>query len=633
VKGVQLGKALMLGICLATVAPTLNAADVPASAQPGAIDPGRETRPEFSYPATDVYMVPPLMDRPLGVDEGGRLFVKSILLRGAVDRPQAGISLKEVRELVERLRFMRQKLDAEVFSGFTDEELELGAKVLRQLVDDQGQIDTEKGFVIEQLVTDLRFKMQQRWLTIGQLQQIADEVTRYYRSKGFFLAQAYLPAQTVRDGEVVIQIMEGMIGNVIVQNNQYYSEELIKEPFANSIGQPAYKDSVESGLLQLSDYPGLAVFGVFQPGEEVGTANLLLNVRQEKRHEADIQLDNHGSEYTGKYRLQLSYTNNNVTRAADAINIKLMNNFNPNNSIYGALSYQRPVFNRHNQIIFEISNNAFDLGGSLAEFNVEGSSDTISLAWRHSFVRSRTANHYGMLKLAKKSADLTDPLMSEDKLAVASLEYGFDAFDLRFSGVNLGWFKYSQGLSGLLGAMEASDAPLSSRLSGSGVNAGSKFSKFEVRYDRLQTLTSNQSLLFSLYGQFSGDLLTATEQMPIGGPGSVRAYPISEYLMDKGYFGSLEWIMKAPGFVDKPVFGSTWGQVLQLVLFAEAASGKRNDPLANEVAEISVSGVGIGARIKVEDLSVHLDVADPISDEKASNGKDRQFLFRLNYGF
>ncbi|MFC1749716.1 ShlB/FhaC/HecB family hemolysin secretion/activation protein [Pseudomonadota bacterium] len=633
------GRALLFGSCCAMVACSLQAAelptraqDLPSSAQPGAFDPSRSNKSGLAMPTPDIFMVPPEDDRPFGVNEGERLFVKSIVLRGANDRPEVGISLVDVRSLVEGLRFKRQKLDSEVSAGFTEEELEVGATLLRQLMSDSTDIDIDQGFVLEQMVSDLKFKMQERWLTIGHLQQIAEEVTKYYRQKGYILAQAYLPAQTVQDGQVVIQIMEGMIGDIIVQNNHRYGEGIIKEPFLEGIGKPADKQSVESGLLQLSDYPGLAVFGVFQPGEDVGTADLLLNVRQEKRHEANVQLDNHGSEYTGEYRLQLSYTNNNVTRAADAITINLLQNLKPANSTYGAVTYQRPIINRYNQLIFEMSNNTFKLGGDLAELNVEGSSSTLSAGWRHSFVRSRTSNHYGMVKLAKKSAELSAPLESQDDLAVASIEYGFDAFDFRFSGVNLAWFKYSQGLSGMLGAMEAEDAPLSSRAGTSG-HAGSEFSKFEARYDRLQTLTSDKSLLLSLYAQFSSDLLTASEQMPIGGPGSVRAYPISEYLMDNGYFMSLELNTKAPFISEKEVFGSTWGQVLQLVAFAEVGGGNRNDPQVTDVGKVNISGVGFGARIKVDNLSTHIDIAAPLSDEEASNGRNVQLFLTLNYGF
>jgi len=236
---------------------TLLAADIPDNALPGDID--RNEGLELPEPPGEIFMVPPLQDRPLGVDEGERLFVRSISLRSAVDRPEAGISLKEVRELVENLRFASQELNDELGSGFTKKELLHGAKLLRQLVDDPSQLDVSKEFLLESLVSEMRFKMRERWLTIGNLQQIADEVTRYYRSKGFILAQAYLPAQTVSDGNVVIQVIEGMIGKVIGQNNRRYFEALIMEPFLQSVGRPAYKLDVESALLQLSDYPGLAV--------------------------------------------------------------------------------------------------------------------------------------------------------------------------------------------------------------------------------------------------------------------------------------------------------------------------------------------------------------------------------------
>ena len=49
-------------------------------------------------------------------------------------------------------------------------------------------------------------------LNFESLNDAATEVRAYYRSRGYFLAQAYLPEQTIRGGVVEIAIVEGRWG-------------------------------------------------------------------------------------------------------------------------------------------------------------------------------------------------------------------------------------------------------------------------------------------------------------------------------------------------------------------------------------------------------------------------------------
>ena len=57
--------------------------------------------------------------------------------------------------------------------------------------------------------------------TVGRLQEVADDVTRYYRDKGLILAQAFVPVQTVDEGIVHIQIMEGVLGRVVTEVGEH----------------------------------------------------------------------------------------------------------------------------------------------------------------------------------------------------------------------------------------------------------------------------------------------------------------------------------------------------------------------------------------------------------------------------
>ena len=216
---------------------------LPPAASPGGVAPSQVEGTKTPEAEPEVFLIPPLVDRPLGVNEGQRLFVKTITLRGVINRPESGIFVSDVRKLVERYRQAKQRVNEEVTQGFTKKELAIGAKLVRKLLTETEQEKQQEPLTqipeYQATIHELRLEMYNRQLTIGLLQDIANEVTSYYRSKGFILAQAYVPAQTVSNGDVVIQVIEGNLAEIIVENNHDYLTGMMQRPFAGLIGQHA----------------------------------------------------------------------------------------------------------------------------------------------------------------------------------------------------------------------------------------------------------------------------------------------------------------------------------------------------------------------------------------------------------
>ncbi|VAX08124.1 hypothetical protein MNBD_GAMMA25-1171, partial [hydrothermal vent metagenome] len=259
--------------------------------------------------------------------------------------------------------------------------------------------------------------------------------------------------------------------------------------------------------------------------------------------------------------------------------------------------------------------------------------------WRRSFQRNRLFNLYGLFQFSRKSAELgiTEGEDRADKLTVLSAETGFDWSTATRSHLGSGRIQYSQGFDGLLGAQEPTSDPAqteTSRRGGSGNYAAGEFTKINVDYDHWFNINRDSTLHFSFRSQFSDDMLTSLEQMPIGGPNSVRAYSASEFLRDKAFSTSLEWMQSAPGFADWKSFNNRrWGDTLKVVLFADYATGWLNDPLASEREEVSLSGVGAGLRLNIDKFSARFDVSKAISDEVVGNDRSPQYYFEMNYGF
>ena len=65
-------------------------------------------------------------------------------------------------------------------------------------------------------------------ITLRKLMAIADQITGLYYSHGFVTSLAYIPPQTVDSNVVTIQIVEGKFGEVVVEDNKYFKEEIFR---------------------------------------------------------------------------------------------------------------------------------------------------------------------------------------------------------------------------------------------------------------------------------------------------------------------------------------------------------------------------------------------------------------------
>ena len=539
----------------------------------------------------ELFEVPPVVERPLGMEEGPRVEVSRFNLEGAVDREKQDLRVSDLESL-------------------------LAGHVRAQPPD---------GY------------------TINQLQAIADEISVYYRERGFFIAQVIVPAQEVRDGVVTLRVLEGTLEDVRVENNNAYKAKVIEGPFRRLRGYPVTQERVERALLDVQDFPGLTVFGTFTQGEELGNTDLIVRVQDEDRFSFTPSVDNYGSEFTGEYRAMLDCTFNNLFGVADKVNGYVLQTFEPDNGTYGGLNFKFP-FGR-NAIGFGGSVNTFDVGGleGLTDLGVEGEVEQLDFYWDRTFANGRFFGASARLNIATKTATTEIPgfesnqkiVISEDNLAVAGLSFDFFKASRKGRGFTVGSFTADIGMPDQLGSMDGSGDGVSSRTGGDGERAGGSFEKYKFNFQHLRRMSENSSVLLRVDAQYTDDILVALEQYSIGGPQNVRAYPVAEALVDTGASGTVEFIFRAPGFADKPTKGNrTWGEILQVSLYGDYAYGETNNPRVNEEPTVDYSGYGLGLQFNVPGkFYARFDVASPIGSREPTNDRDPQYYFRMSYTF
>ncbi len=574
---------------------------VPDTVKPGAVRPQLKIQRPPKLDIKHSVDIPAVVDRPFGIDDGPKILVSTIHLTGqATDRPKYDISVKAMQKLLQS---------------------ELNAYP--------------------------------EGITMGQMQEIADKLTSYYRERGFILAQAFVPSQKVTSDSIEIKVLEGRLGKVFAENNEYYSLSTLKRALTLLVGEPVVKDEIESAVLELFDFPGLSVSAVFRPGEkEIGTTDIVLKVQEEIKFNLVANADNYGSQFSGVYRPRLDAILNNPTGNGDVLSASFMHAIDPGLTKFGAVNYQIPFFTPFSShpltVGLSVSHEQFNVAGDLdgndlTSLGIDGDTSTAGISFNYPLLKSRLGGVDAQIDLSRKRATTRrlGTRQSRDDLAVLTAGINFERVDLilgseRGAG-NQGGIYLIQGFSDVLGSMNRivteSDGPnKSSRVGGSGEFAGGEFTKVVGNYTRLQNLGWGTSLLLRFDGQWSDDLLVSLEQYSMGGPFNVRAYPQSESLVDSAYFGSAEFAINAPGFTDKSAFwGYSWGDIIQFSTFIDYAAGYLNDPLPGLEKHRTLAGYGFGAKFTLPGiLQINMTTAFPLSKEDATNNHKPQTFFSVS---
>jgi hemolysin activation/secretion protein len=485
-------------------------------------------------------------------------------------------------------------------------------------------IDSEKiNIIIEESLEEFK-----NGYDIDALTTLTDAITDFYRKEGYFLAQAFIPEQNIQNNEVIINVIEGHITDVIAENNILYSDETLTKTLQPALGLAAHKDTIESAMLHLNDYPGVKTNAIFSPGEELGTALITINTKEEKAYQGSINFDNFGNEFTGDYRLRGRLIANNLADLADRLQLDLLQTVSPANSTYWAVNYSVPILMNGLSTGIALSNNAYVVGDIFTDLDLDGSSQLIDIFGRYNFQRSRVTNLYTRFGLSLKSAESGgggNQLETSDDLTVFYATIGFDGDDPLFVGRHSGELILSQGLTD-----NTNDDSLSPVTDG-------QFTKLNANYSHSLPLenNNNQFLIASMRMQYSNNILNSLEQLPLGGPYNVRAYSVSKYLVDSGFIFNFEWLIRT-----LPSEDLSWTKNVQLSSYFDFAFGtlnKNNEnsrTLTDDGSSVSLKGLGFGIQLTPSiGYQLRFDLAFPLGKPEPTDDSGMQFLINLGYQF
>ena len=391
------------------------------------------------------------------------------------------------------------------------------------------------------------------------LHQAADALTSAYHDAGVFAAKVFIPPQTINNGIVMLYVYEGILdkNGVVLKNSGKRVRNSVIEPIINhnlQVGEVILTADIERSILLLEDMPGIHSDVTLYPGEQVGTAKLKYEIRDEKLVTGNIDFDNFGGYYTGQYRLGGTLYVNSPTTSGDQLTLRLVTSGEDSN--YGFLRYSIPALGNGTRVGFSTDYLDYNLGKEYAALGSEGNAFEFRGFINHPYVRSRHTNLNLGMDLVHLELDDHDDFGDLAKRTINSgiLRIFGDHDDDMFAA---GMTYYSVDFTFGNLDIEGNQAYIDFDNQNTQTDGG--FGKLYLALSRLQHLGGKLSTFISLSGQLASKNLDSSQKFYLGGPFSIPGYPTGQVSGDDGALLHLD--------LRRDFYTQPWGGIFQASVF------------------------------------------------------------------
>lgn len=354
-------------------------------------------------------------------------------------------------------------------------------------------------------------------LSIVAIKNITKEITNYYIKQGYITSQAFIPEQDLSNHTLRIQVIEGRIESITIEDSPPRLALMI---FPHRVGNILNLRDIEQGLEQLNR-SATALYEInIQPGTESGYSRVII---QKKARilplSGQLSLDNSGNKSTGKQLLTGGLT------AESLFGIGEQWSFSGNTDLdfshthhsryyvgavnvpYGYWSFRYQFYRNDTLQPFIASNQSF-------RYEVENTNqqfDVSRLIYRDGKQRLTLQ---GSLKHKNAKTQL-----AEQTLLISSPTLTSIMFSPQYTTtLGQGYFTLNPAAEWGISAFGASQDFLAKD------SPRSHYRKFSLSSSYQYYFSNGLTYLTSFYGQYSPDNLYGVERISIGGQYSVRGY-------------------------------------------------------------------------------------------------------------
>ena len=268
-------------------------------------------------------------------------------------------------------------------------------------------------------------------VSVADIFSLADDITNLYRSEGYALSFALVPAQQIEAGAITIEIIEGRLDTLNIQTKWLpkRTEAHIQTAFQKLAAEiPTRITSLERYLLLVNDLPGITARGVISPGQSDSASSLTLIV-EETPFTGSFGYNDYLSDALENDLLSIGLTANNIFTGRDSFTIDASRS--PEKEVFQNLSTNYETYLNDEGLFLRLAaseSSTKPKKGTLAASAFESNAQTQTAEIRKVWLRSRSENLYlgGIITNANSTSKNAGSVTSEDKTLTVSAYADYD---------------------------------------------------------------------------------------------------------------------------------------------------------------------------------------------------------------
>lgn len=424
-----------------------------------------------------------------------------------------------------------------------------------------------------------------RDLTAEDLEALRLALTMYYINRGYVTSGALIPEQTVADGILDLQIVEGKLDEINVQDVKWFQPSYFQRRLNLAAGPPLNVNELQERLQLLQTDPRIQrINAELRPGLGRGQSTLDVRVQEANPLKAWLEFNNYQSPLVGAEQGFVTVAHQNLLGFGDQLSLQ-----------YGRSAGVNPILNfryaipvtphdttvsfQYRRFDFAVTEDPFE------ELDIKNKAEIFGLSVRHpvyrridqEFALSLTGEHSRNESEILGGPNLFIPGAPGGKFRITALRFGQEYTRRWPDQVFAALSRFSVGI-GALGATANGDPNL----------PDARFFSWLGEAQLIRQLPWWRTQLVARgVAQLSNDHLFVLEQMAVGGRYSVRGYREYTLIRDNAVMASLE--------ARVPVYRSKAGvDTLFLVPFVDVGHGWETTVPTPETPPQTLASIGVG---------------------------------------
>lgn len=458
-------------------------------------------------------------------------------------------------------------------------------------------------------------------LTAELVQAVSQATLNFYMKKNRPVVFVQPLVANYSNGTLEILVVEATLEEKVGQGARWFSNSMLANTLRVKPGQYIDRRRLLNDLTWINENPFLRSDVVFAPGDTPGTTKIILETKDRFPVRGYAGIENTGSEQSGEWRWLVGANWGNAFFLGQQLNYQFSAAFQ---DIYSqpvhAASWVIPLPWRHRFAVYgTYASSASDISGAVGAPDLSYNGYSLQFSPRYTIP---IGNLYGsalqeiVLGMDWKSSDFgynqAGDYVPTNQTDVVQFMAGYnggitDKYGRTTFGFEVFW---SPGGIGSRNSDEAFQA-VDPRLQANYLYA-------LLRLGRTTQLPYNFNLITQASGQVASTALISSEQLSIGGYGTVRGYDERVLFGDQGAVVNVE--LRSPSISIGRLVGWDWlTDELQLLGFWDFGLVSSKDPLPGDADSYYLTSVGVGLRYSLAPyVSVRCDVGFPLVDPEVA---------------